>query len=251
MLEKQIRFSLLFGLAILFFIPFATSAGPPFLTDDPEPLSWRHAEFLIAPQILNTIDRFSLFAPGFEFNYGLTSEVMTHIIVPLIVTKVDSAQAAFSFGDVELGLKYRFLDESDHFPQVGIFPHLEIPVGDSSKGAGSGAFEVFLPVWLQKSFGPWTTYGGGGLWLQFSAGRPYFWFFGWEIQRDMSERFMLGAELFAATGSFESASAEVGFNIGGSYDFSKSHHALFSLGRDFTGPNTFLLYLAYQWTFQL
>jgi hypothetical protein len=231
-------------------VPRLASGGPPFFTDDPEPLFRRHAEFLIAPQILNAIDRISLLVPGVEFNYGLTNDIMTHIIVPLVVTKLDSAQAAFSLGDVELGLKYRFIEESDRFPQVGLFPHLEIPTGDSSKNAGPGAFEAFLPVWVQKSFGPWTTYGGGGLWLQFSSGSPHFWFFGWEIQRDVSERLMLGAELFGTTGSFESTSAEIGFNIGGSFDFSKSHHALFSLGRDVSGPNTFLLYLAYQLTFQ-
>ncbi len=232
-------------------IPHRVYGGPPFLTDDPEPLKRRHAEFLIAPQIINAIDRLAILAPGAEFNYGLTDNLMSHLIVPLVLTKPNGARAAFSLGDMELGLKYRIRDESDRFPQTGVFPHLEIPVGDSSRGAGSGSFEVFAPIWVQKSSGPWTTYGGGGVWLQFSSGIPYFWFFGWELQRNVSGQLMLGAELFAATGSFESASAEIGFNIGGSFDFSESHHALFSLGRDVLGSTTFVLYFAYQLTFPL
>ena len=210
-----------------------------------------HGEFLIAPQILNALDRLSLILPGIELNYGLTNDLMTHVIVPFLLTKIDSAQGAFSLGDVELGLKYRFIEESDRFPQIGLFPHLEIPTGDSSKAAGSGAFELFVPLWFQKTFGPWTTYGGGGLWLQFSSGNNNFWFFGWEIQRDISEQLMLGAELFGTTGSFESTFAEIGFNIGGSYDFSQTHHALFSIGSEIKGPDRFLMYLAYQLTFVL
>jgi hypothetical protein len=247
----QTRFSIPLLFAIIFFIPRAGSAGPPFLTDDPEPLLRRHCEFYIAPQILNAVNQLSLLLPGVEFNEGLTDDVMAHIIVPFILTKQDSQQGMFSLGDVELGLKYRFIEESNLFPQIGIFPHLEIPTGDSSKGAGSGAAQVFIPIWVQKSFGPWTTYGGGGLWHQFSPGIRDFWFFGWEIQRDLSEKLTLGTEFFATTGSFESVRAETGFNVGGSYDFSDAHHLLFSIGREFRGPNTFLMYLAYQLTFKL
>jgi hypothetical protein len=247
---RTLPWSLLFA-AIIFFIPRPASAGPPFLTDDPEPLLQHHGEFLIAPQIISTIGGFSMVLPGIEFNYGLTNDIMTHVIAPFVLTKQDGAQSAFSLGDVELGFKYRFLEESNHVPQAGFFPHLEIPAGDLSKSAGTGAFELFLPLWLQWDFGHWTTYGGGGIWLQFSSGSNDFWFFGWEIQRDLSEKLTLGAELFGTTGSFESASAEIGLTIGGSYNFSDVHHLLFSLGREIKGPDRFLMYLAYQLTFAL
>jgi hypothetical protein len=232
-------------------LPIALFAGPPYLTDDPEPLGKRHVEFIIAPQILNEVDRISAVLPGVELNYGLTGNLMAHVIVPLILTKPDGAKGTFSLGDVELGLKYRFIKESDRFPQIGTFPHVNIPPGDSSKGVGSGSLEAFIPIWIQKALGPWTTYGGGGLWVRFSSGSNRFWFFGWELQRKISDNLTLGAELFATTGSFESKSSETGFNVGGSYDFSENHHVLFSAGRDFLGPNTFLLYLAYQLTFRL
>ncbi len=150
----QTRFSKSILPAIIFFMPFASWAGPPFLTDDPEPLLKRHCEFYIAPQILNAIDRLSVVLPGFEFNYGLTNDVMAHVIVPLVLTKPDSQLATFSLGDIELGVKYRFLEETEWLPQIGTFPHLEIPTGDSSKAVGSGAVEAFIPLWFQKTFGP-------------------------------------------------------------------------------------------------
>ncbi|MGB8266384.1 MAG: hypothetical protein WCE44_08695 [Candidatus Velthaea sp.] len=42
---------------------------------------------------------------------------------------------------------------------IAFYPNVEIP----TEAAGHAA--VFLPIWLQKSSGPWTAFGGGGLFL--------------------------------------------------------------------------------------
>jgi hypothetical protein len=41
---------------------------------------------------------------------------------------------------MELGVKYRFLHEDQNgcIPQVGIFPLVELPTGDSSRGLAIG-----------------------------------------------------------------------------------------------------------------
>ena len=46
-------------------------------------------------------------------------------------------------------------------PMIGVFPLVEAPTGDARRGLGAGHTREFLPLWLQKSFGGWTTYGGG------------------------------------------------------------------------------------------
>lgn len=61
---------------------------------------------------------------------------------------------AFGVGDVEVGAKYRFVRETARRPQVGVFPMLELPTGDASRGLGNGQLCARLPVWLQKSAGP-------------------------------------------------------------------------------------------------
>ena len=38
----------------------------------------------------------------------------------------------------------------------------ELPTGSATKGLGVGKTWYKVPLWAQKSFGPWTTYGGGG-----------------------------------------------------------------------------------------
>ena len=45
---------------------------------------------------------------------------------------------------------------------IGTFTMFEIPTGSAARGLGVGKTWYKVPLWVQKSFGPWTTYGGGG-----------------------------------------------------------------------------------------
>ena len=54
------------------------------------------------------------------------------------------------------------MQEGTHRPMIGTFTIFEIPTGNAEKGLGVGRTWYKLPIWAQKSFGPWTMYGGGG-----------------------------------------------------------------------------------------
>ena len=58
-------------------------AGPPFVTDDPGPVEYRHGEFYIASQYAHDGDGVSMTAPQFECNLGALPEMQFHLIVPL------------------------------------------------------------------------------------------------------------------------------------------------------------------------
>lgn len=70
-------------------------AGPPFQTDDPEPVDLHHYEFYIATQQTLTSDGRSGTCPSafaatqagtagsFEFNYGAAKDVQLHLIAPV------------------------------------------------------------------------------------------------------------------------------------------------------------------------
>ncbi len=140
------------------------TAGPPFVTDDPEPVPYQHFEFYNIS--LGTAIRGDTFSegPAWEYNYGIIPNGQIHIIAPLTF---DTQAAAYGYGDTELGFKYRFIDEDKNGsrPMVGIYPLLELPTGDESRALGAGYVRAYFPLWLQKSFGDWTTYGGGGYWI--------------------------------------------------------------------------------------
>ncbi len=237
------------SLLVTVFAGSAAWAGPPFVTDDPEPVEYQHGEFYIASQYANNKDGEEGTLPHFEFNYGPLPDLQLHLLIPLAFAHPAGGPTTYGLGDTEIGIKYRFIHETDTTPQVGVFPLVHIPTGDSDRGLGSGHAPVFLPVWVQKSRGPWTTYGGGGYWNNPGAGNRNFWQLGWLVQRDLSEFFTLGAEIFYFGKDTVDGRDRTGYNIGGILNLSEEDHILFSAGRDLAGDNRFSAYLAYQWTF--
>jgi hypothetical protein len=244
--------SILATIAILVFQitigTFVAWAGPPFRTDDPETVGYRGWEIDVASVMSNDKDGTSATAPQIEANYGLLANLDLHIIAPFSYVSPNEGSAHYGFGDIELGVKYRFVQENHWFPTVATFPLVEIPTGNQKQGLGSGHVGGFIPLWLQKSWGPWATYGGGGYWINPGSGNKNYWFIGWVGQRDLSEKITLGGELFYTTPQEVGQSSETGFNVGGFLNLTEEHHVLLSAGRDIHGPNRFFMYLGYQLT---
>jgi hypothetical protein len=236
-------------------LPGAVRAGPPYRTDDPEPVLLHHYELYTFSTGTQVSGSTSGIGPGIEFNYGLIPNGQLHIIAPLAFNIASDAPAQFGYGDTELGFKYRFIqeDRSGLRPQVGIFPFVEVPTGDQSRSLGAGHIRVYLPIWLQKSFGDWTTYGGGGYWINHGGNTndQDYWFFGWLLQRKVTENLVIGGEFFHQTATIIGGADSTGFNIGAIYDFNEHNHLLMSAGRgvqNASETNTFSWYVAYQIT---
>ena len=115
---------------------------------------------------------------------------------------------------------------------------------------------------MQKDFGKWTTYGGGGYWFNPGPGNKGYWFTGWLLQRRVADDLLLGGEVFHQTASTTGGPGSVGyplgsrdstgFNLAGVYDFSEQYHLLFSAGRGLQNASTtneFSYYLGLPWTF--
>ncbi len=58
------------------------AAGPPFQTDDPEPVSCQHFEFYTLTTGTAMRGDTQGIAPGFEFNYGVIPNGQVHIVAP-------------------------------------------------------------------------------------------------------------------------------------------------------------------------
>lgn len=226
-------------------------AGPPFTTDDPEPVEYQHWEVYLASQVAHDKDGWSGTSPHLEVNYGVLPNVQLHLIAPVSFVAPSHEPSRFGYGETELGVKYRFFEETDYFPQIGTFPLIEVPTGDRKRGLGNGHEQIFLPLWLQKSFEPWTTYGGAGYWINPGNENRNWWYVGWLLQRELTSGFTLGGEIFHETPSESSGKSDSKFNIGAIYDFSDFYHLLVSGGHTIQGPNEFQAYVALQLTFSL
>ncbi len=221
-------------------------AGPPFRTDDPVPVDYRHGEFYLFSTGTHEAGGTSGVGPAVEFNYGILPETMLHIIAPMSFDAPKNEASHFGYGDTEIGIKYRLVHETDRVPMVGIFPLVEIPTGDQDKGLGNGESQWFLPVWLQKDFGQWTAYGGGGYWINPGTGRRNYWFSGILLQYAFSESFYLGGEIFHQTADTKDGEGSSGFNMGGGLPLGGKIQVLFSVGRGFsnTSSNQFSYYVS-------
>lgn len=159
--------------------------------------------------------------------------------------------AAYGRGDTELGFKWRFLQQSNDGLDVATFPMVDIPTGNARRGLGSRQASYFLPVWLQKDWGPWTAYGGGRRWFGGDPGQRDHWFSGVLVQRRFGPRLYFGGELLHSGAPTVGGSVSTGFNVGGGYTLSGPYQVLFSAGRNLTdvADNRFSFYLALYRTF--
>lgn len=254
-LSKPLRLAAtLLGLAIAALPASPARAGPPFLTDDPEPVDQGHWEVYGFSTAVHADGDTGGTLAGVEVNYGAAPNLQLHMIAPVAFDDPRGGPSAVGFGDLELGVKYRLFNpgQGDWRPQVGIFPLVELPTGDANRGLGAGRTRVFLPVWLQKDFGSWTTYGGGGYWINPGPGNRNYWFVGWLLQKQVTHKLAIGAELFHQTADTAGGKDSTGFNVGAVYDFTDHYHLLLSAGRGLQNgaeTNAFSYYVGLQTTF--
>ena len=231
-------------------------AGPPFQTDDPEPVDFRHYEFYVFGGTDGTPVETDPLGPAFEANWGAVPNLQLHIIVPFgaIVPSnnpkylpAGAGPSAYGLTDIELGAKYRFVQETKHRPQIGTFTMLEVPTGNVDKGLGVGRVWYKLPVWAQKSWGKWTSYGGGGYQIVHQTQYNNFPFGGWLLQRDIGKRWTLGGEIFShgAEGlATPQTKAATMIDLGGYYYIKNPGlQVLFTYGHSVAGQSETYAYL--------
>jgi len=237
-------------------------AGPPFQTDDPDPVEFRHFEmyaFELSDGTGKNAGGTVLNVPSYEVNYGVVPNVQLHLVLPIGAVFIPYGPTYYGLGDTELGAKVRFVKETEHVPEVGIFPFFELPSGNAAKTLGVGGMWYRMPLWFQKSWGPddrqWTSYGGGGEVVISAAGYDNgykdFPFSGLLVQRQLSKKVTLGSELFghgAEGPAAISTRAATLLDLGGIYEFKPGFDLLFAAGRSIYGQPETYTYLSLYWT---
>jgi len=135
---------------------------------------------------------------------------------------------------------------------VAVYPQILVPVGNQKFGFSTGHTQIFLPIWLQKDFGPWTAYGGGGYWINPGAGNKNYGFLGAALWRKVNDRLHLGVEVFGQTSPSVGVKASTGFDVGVIYDLSDTWHLLGAAGtglQNRSETNQFSYYIAVSLTF--
>ena len=246
MLTLNKKYTVLFS--ILFSINVQHSyAGPPFYTDDPETVLFRHWEYYISSINTYQTGEWIGTSPHLEFNYGLVPNVQVHLLLPMNYNYVQHQRGNIGYADTEFGIKFRLIQEKDNSPQVGVFPLIEIPTIRNSDFS-NGKTKIFLPVWAQKSWGKFSSYGGAGYWINPGANNKNWIFAGWEAQYSFSPVLTFGGEIIYHSASTYDGKYGAGFNIGGSINPSEKFHIIFSFGHSLINDRMVSSYIGFLWT---
>jgi hypothetical protein len=197
-------------------------------------------------------------APNLAVNYAATDRLELHFMAPYAFDHVTGGATHFGIGDVEIGARFRFVDENlqSWEPAVSVYPLVDFPTGSARQNLGTGSTHAFLPLWFSKSFGDWTPYGGGGYWINpgtMNGTKNKDWVFASVgVLNHISDMLTLGGEIFHATSSKSGLKEQTGFNIVGRASASVNHHMIFSIGRGLQNAsqtNEVTVYAAYLLTF--
>ena len=159
-------------------------AGPPFVSDDPEPTDRGHWE--IYTFVAGTVAAGETVGQaGFDINYGGAQDLQLTAVVPLGYRH--DTRTDVGLGGIELAAKYKFLHQSDGspLPDLAFFPRLITPT--AGRTFGTRRLSVFLPLWGQKDFGKWSLFGGGGYTINPGVGQRSFWLEGLGLSRSLSD----------------------------------------------------------------
>jgi hypothetical protein len=198
-------------------------AGPPYLSDDPEPTDFGHFE-IYAFGDGKTAREGTAGEAGIDFNYGAARDLQLTAVLPGGYDSAATGGTAVGLGNVELAAKYRFLHQESAGVDVSVFPRVFLP--SSSSAVGPTHASVFLPLWLEKDWGDWSAFGGGGCELNRGGGSKDFCLVGSVLTRQVLSDLQLGVELYHQTSDTVGSRSSTSIGVGARYDLSHKYHVL-------------------------
>jgi hypothetical protein len=215
--------------------PAGAQGGPPMITDDPATVGNGNWEINLLPSIEHTRGGSAYEAPNIDLNYGVGKRIQLKYEVPYVVVKDAGSPARSGFGNSNVGMRYRFIDQAKYGFSMSTYPALEFnnPTNSVKHGLADPGRRFFLPVEIAKDIGDVTAnVEVGRLFDQHGANS---WEYGLIVGRDVSERLETLVEVHGSSSS--DASERVMFlNVGSRIGMTDHLTLLVSGGRSFRNP---------------
>ena len=210
-------------------------AGPPYQTDDPEPTDLHHWEIYNFVTVDGRHGDFDGEA-GFDLNYGAAKGLQLTTTLPLAFSHTPETGWSAGRGDLELGAKYRFVNDDKAHWQVAVFPRILLP--SSSRHLGGTRARLLLPVWVQKDLGKTSVFGGGGYEINPGIGNRDFWQAGLAATHDFTEKLQLGTEVIWQSPDERGGKSSTGIDVGVIRQLGGPYALLLAAGQTFSGGQT-------------
>ena len=210
-------------------------AGPPYLTDDPVPTDTGHWEiyaFTAGETHRSTFDE----DVGFDLNYGPVKNVQLTATLPLNFSHAPLEGWRGGTGDVELGIKYRFVHDEHSGFSAAFFPRAILPTAAHAPGEKT---RFLLPLWIEKDFGGGTSiFGGGGYQVNPGGGNRNFWQVGVAVTREVSRKISVGGEVTRQGSDTIAGAPQTRAGLGAILQLNEHYALLFSGGPTWTEHHT-------------
>lgn len=212
--------------------PLPARAGPPYITDDPEPTDTRHWEiYNYASGSTEAGQNQTQF--GVDANYGPVEDVQLTATLPLQTASGEP----FGAGPVQLAVKVKLLHQhGGGWPlDVAIFPRVIF-----ASAPGSGKSQLLLPLWVEHDWGKWSLFGGGGytLSLGHDPRARNFWQQGAVLSRQWTPGFQAGLEYFGQSAASPGDHATHALNFGAQVHLHGPFSLIGSYGKGLNRPLT-------------
>ncbi len=217
----------LLALALILLLPMTAEAGPPYVTDDPEPTDLGHFEvYLFGAGTRDVSGKAG--AAGLDISYGAAPDLQLSVTVPVAYESPLGGPTIGGLGNVELAAKYRVLHQEESGVDVAIFPRVFLPSGSPRVGDQHASF--FLPIWIGRDLGRWGTFGGGGCAINRGGDSQDFCMLGWAVTYKVRDNLEIGAEIYHQTPDAKGSRATTGVGAGVRYDVSDTFHLVGAIG---------------------
>jgi hypothetical protein len=209
-------------------------AGPPYVSDDPEPTNYRHFEIYTFSN--GTAMRGDISgASGIDFNYGAAPDLQLTATLPAGFDRPTAGGTSIGLSNIELAAKYRLLHQDSFGLDVSVFPRVFLP--SPSKNIGNDRASLLLPVWVQKDWsGGWSAFGGGGCVISGRSSQN-FCLTGAVVTYQMLPKLQLGVELFHQTADGNGTPTTSSVGLGARYDINDTYHLLGYVRRGIQNAN--------------
>ncbi len=198
-------------------------AGPPFVSDDPQPTESGHFEIYAFAQ--GTGGRRGAGASfGIDFNYGAAPDLQLTAVLPIDKDMPSHGPSVSGLGNAELAAKYKFLHQEDTGWDVAVFPRVFLP--SASKNVGEQHASFLLPLWAERDWGAWSSFGGGGCVLNRGEGAQDYCLAGWALSRHLLPDLSLGVEIVHQGADEKGGRVSTGAGAGLVYDLNENLHLL-------------------------
>jgi hypothetical protein len=213
-----------------------TLAGPPLSIDDPGILDPLQLEAIVATTLVSTDAGDYYQVPVLDISLGFIQDyAQVSLVYPFVYSASNDGGSASDFGNLELGVKWRFLNSTRL--QLAFAPYYAfgVPGSTAEKGIGDDTDVVFFPVNAEYQINEKWRLNGEVRYASVDGGDNN-WGYGAAMAYARDQRWELLFELSGATGTdFDNGSLEarVGFDAG----VTETFHILFSMGTGLSEPS--------------